>query len=239
MGVYIIRNTQNGKVYIGGTIDIARRWEQHRTTLKRGCNSSAPMQLDYNNGAKLEYHILQRVYDKTKLIDTEQEWIDIYKPYLPENGYNMNPCAKDWTGRKHRQEIIEKIKESKSDISLETRQKISKSCMGRPSSFKGKHHTAANKEIMRQHKIGKPLNAEHRKQLSLAISNSARGKYTDEMLLNAVNLSFSGIKNSEVIKILGIGASYYHSILCGKRKYFFYEEYILPRLNNGERFATY
>lgn len=46
-GVYAIRNTANGRMYVGSAINIARRWRTHRTTLHTGTAAKA-IQADWN-----------------------------------------------------------------------------------------------------------------------------------------------------------------------------------------------
>ena len=46
-GIYAIRNTANGKLYVGSAISIARRWQVHRSNLKTGVHRCNPLQRAY------------------------------------------------------------------------------------------------------------------------------------------------------------------------------------------------
>lgn len=47
-GVYKIINTTNNKMYIGQSINIERRWEEHKEELKNNKHHSYKLQSDYN-----------------------------------------------------------------------------------------------------------------------------------------------------------------------------------------------
>ena len=44
IGIYAIRNTQNGKMYIGESIDIEKRWKNHQEDLDNGNHHSYKLQ---------------------------------------------------------------------------------------------------------------------------------------------------------------------------------------------------
>lgn len=235
IGIYTITNTINGLKYVGGTINIDRRWQQHRKSLKNNSHRSIYLQADYNKYGEsaFEYKIIEQLTDKSQLLIREQYWYDKYEPFKRENGYNVNLNAKDWTGRKHFPEAVAKIKEAKANISDDTRRKISESCMGRPSSFKGKRHSQETKDYFSLIKMGKKLSEEHRRKLSTSFKKNIT-KYSDDILLKAINMSFNGHNYKDVSKELGIYRRYYLSILRRERKAFFYDDNILPRIKNGE-----
>ena len=47
MGVYEIKNNSNGKVYIGGTINIERRWSMHKSNLNANRHCNKELQKDW------------------------------------------------------------------------------------------------------------------------------------------------------------------------------------------------
>lgn len=59
-GIYIIQNTNDGKVYIGQSVNINRRLKDHIRLLKLGKHKNT---------------YLQRAYDKLVIVDTLQTYI--------------------------------------------------------------------------------------------------------------------------------------------------------------------
>lgn len=57
-GVYLIRNLENGKVYIGCARKFEDRLRQHFVDLKAGSHISAEMQNDYNAGHCFEMKVV-------------------------------------------------------------------------------------------------------------------------------------------------------------------------------------
>lgn len=99
VGIYVVINKVNSKLYIGQSIDIERRWNQH----KYGKGSLILRNAISKYGLKnFEFKILDEVNTKGKsveevrelLITLEQKWLDDKKPYLRENGYNIQSEAK-------------------------------------------------------------------------------------------------------------------------------------------------
>ncbi len=40
-GIYQIRNSQNGKLYIGSAVNVRNRWVEHRKLLRKGAHKIA------------------------------------------------------------------------------------------------------------------------------------------------------------------------------------------------------
>lgn len=61
-GVYQIRNTLNGKRYIGGSINIDVRWQRHRSDLRRGAHHAIALQRAWNKygEAAFVFEVLER-----------------------------------------------------------------------------------------------------------------------------------------------------------------------------------
>jgi predicted GIY-YIG superfamily endonuclease len=96
LGVYQIKNIINGKIYIGKSIDIEERWNNHKYGNDIVIHKSI-RKYGLNN---FEFTILEtiesieREIDEKKLCFLEQKWLDNKKPYLKENGYNINKTSK-------------------------------------------------------------------------------------------------------------------------------------------------
>lgn len=84
--IYIIRNTENDKVYIGQTKNVPTRWSKHISDAKKntGCLINKEM---YKIGIdKFYYQILES--DICNFDEREQYWIKFYNSLYP-NGYNI------------------------------------------------------------------------------------------------------------------------------------------------------
>ncbi len=98
-GVYSIVNKINGKEYIGQSIDIERRWKQHRYGKGSLILTNAIKKYGLNN---FEFEILETINIENKeknniiqeLTILEQKWFEIKKPFLPEKGYNIQKTSK-------------------------------------------------------------------------------------------------------------------------------------------------
>lgn len=97
--IYSVTNTLNNKVYVGQSIDVERRWKQHKYGKGNLILRNAIKKHGIDN---FKFEILEKidVSNKTKnqlsqlLIDLEQKWLDIKKPFLKENGYNIQKTSK-------------------------------------------------------------------------------------------------------------------------------------------------
>ena len=80
MGVYAIRNTVNGAVYVGSARDIDVHWRQHRAALDRSSHANGQLQAAWTrHGAPaFQFIILERVESRDALAQAEQRWIDRY-----------------------------------------------------------------------------------------------------------------------------------------------------------------
>lgn len=88
IGIYRISCTQEPVVYIGSSIDINRRWVEHKKHLNKDKHTNYKLQLAWN--AYGDESFIFEVLDLTKeLIIKEQLWLDKYWP----NCYNLSPSA--------------------------------------------------------------------------------------------------------------------------------------------------
>jgi len=99
VGIYMVTNIVNSKIYIGQSIDIDRRWNQHRygkgsIILRNAINKYGIENFKFEVVEEVEVEGLSNGETKELLTSVEQKWLDDEKPYLKENGYNQQSVAK-------------------------------------------------------------------------------------------------------------------------------------------------
>lgn len=127
-GVYRILNLLNGKVYIGSSaISFKSRWASHISRLKKNRHENAYLQNSWNkHGAdnfkfeKLEEVSHEEHLSKEEFLEAllgrEQHWLDHYKSYDRDKGYNVCLIAGSSFGIKRTQEQVEKNKKTQRDL---------------------------------------------------------------------------------------------------------------------------
>lgn len=201
--IYCIKNTTNGKLYVGSAVDVDRRWRVHRNDLQKGVHHSSHLQFAWNKYGeeKFAFLIIEECLVE-KLIEKEQFWMDFHDSYNDVSGYNMSPTAGNCLGRCHSEETKKKISESRIGekhhffgghlseehrkkisealtgkiTTEETRKKISDALSGEKSCMYGKHHSEETKKKISESEKGRIFSEEHKKR----IGESRKGEYHSE-----------------------------------------------------------
>lgn len=84
VGIYKIQNLKNGKIYIGQSIHIEKRWQEHCRLSTKSLISKAIKEYGKNN---FSFQILEECLEKD-LDKKEQEYIIKYNSIVP-SGYNI------------------------------------------------------------------------------------------------------------------------------------------------------
>lgn len=109
-GIYEILCTANGKRYIGSSVDIPKRWRNHRRDLAAGTHRSRHLQrawLKYGPDS-FEWAVLVEV-PAVALIETEQRYLDKLSGGL----FNTAPTAGNTLGCRHTPESKRKMAAAK------------------------------------------------------------------------------------------------------------------------------
>lgn len=79
-GIYAIRNTQNGRVYIGSCRHIPERWKSHRKQLSLGTHHNAELQADWNvlGSGVFTFDVLEYAF-RDQLVGLERKWITSFQ----------------------------------------------------------------------------------------------------------------------------------------------------------------
>ena len=82
LGIYSITSKNNGKVYVGQSIDINKRWKGHLSHLKHNKHYSQDLQDTYNKYGEedLIFKVLEEVNDVNLLTEKEKYWMDNINP---------------------------------------------------------------------------------------------------------------------------------------------------------------
>ena len=113
-GIYAIRNTTNGKVYVGQSVDIKRRWRRHKYELRHGCHPSSHLQRAWLvcGEPHFVFEVLEAVADVAGLDTAEQRHIDAAQSANPSCGYNLSPTAGSQRGMKRTPETRRRLAEA-------------------------------------------------------------------------------------------------------------------------------
>lgn len=92
-GIYKIENKINGKIYIGQSIEIERRWQKHLSASDDFIVHQAIRKYGKEN-------FIFSIVEECELIDLDEKenyWINFYQSIVP-NGYNMVPGGSNGVG---------------------------------------------------------------------------------------------------------------------------------------------
>lgn len=172
-GIYRIRNLLDGKVYIGSSYKLSRRFATHQKALENGSHYAKHLQAAWNRdgSASFAFEVLL-VCEKSDVLFYEQRALDTFQCVDRRFGYNSNPTAKSRAGVK---------------LSAETRAKLS-------AAHTGKTYDAAYKARMSERlrlsppNKGKAMSAEQKAKISatrlergIKVSPEARVKIAEAM----------------------------------------------------------
>ncbi len=87
VGVYQVENTTSGKLYVGSSVDIERRWGRHLRRLRRGRHNNRHWQMEFDRDGEgaFAFTILE-VTTRLARVDREQWWLNELRPR-----YNVAP----------------------------------------------------------------------------------------------------------------------------------------------------
>lgn len=193
-GIYCIKNTGNGKVYIGSAKVLRNRIWEHRSDLKKSRHKNIHLTRAYEQyGAdSFEVFILEIVECLDLLKVREQHWMDFYKSHDKNLGYNISKLAERSTmseeGRKrlselrkgkplseeHRKAISEGVKGK--IVSVETKKKMSESSKGRKISEQTRANMSAAKQISLYRPDPEQIKRMHESNRGRKMSDEERAK---------------------------------------------------------------
>lgn len=149
-GIYKIFNIINNHFYIGSTLDIHRRWLQHKRNLKNNIHYNTHLQRAWNKYGENNFDFIiekdMSFSNLKEILNEEQKLLDIY--FRKEYCYNTSKSANrsdgeynPFYGKSHTNKTIKIISEKIKHKNMKN--------------FLGKHHTSISLEKMKISKIGK------------------------------------------------------------------------------------
>ena len=176
VGIYMILNKINGKIYVGQAVDIAKRWRDHKIRLRGNYHRNFHLQQAWNKYGEnnFEFSVLCECKE-TKLNEFEQYYIFELNTKDTSVGYNSTYGGEGTRGHRHSKETIEYNRQWQLannprrgvKCSEETRKRMSLAQKGRKvSKEQRKHHS----EVM----AGRKLTDSHKR----SISESNIGKHS-------------------------------------------------------------
>lgn len=149
IGIYCIKNINNGKVYIGQSCNIENRWKKHKSELNRNVHNNKHLQNAWNmyGADSFEFSVLEECKEN-EMDDLERKYISLYKAtdrrfgYCEMDGGQLHrhhsqesriKCGIKNIGRKLKPELIENLRRINTGkhLSEEHKKKISESNLGR------------------------------------------------------------------------------------------------------------
>lgn len=227
--VYKITNMRNGKIYIGKTNNIARRWAKHLSTAKiKNPDDYSYIHKSINKwGAEnFSIEIIAEYLTEEESLQAEIDFIVEYESTNRNIGYNIATGGNTpMSGRKHTSETIEKLRliATGKIPSAETRKKMSEAHIGskRTEATKQKMRDARalqapasqeTKDKIAASKKGKQLSVEHKLKIS---ENHGSRKLTDQDILAIIDLiNQSQLSQKEIADTFSIDPSI---VSCIKR----------------------
>jgi group I intron endonuclease len=166
-GVYTITH-DSGKVYVGSSVDIRRRWQHHRRHLRRGSHSNSHLQAAWTKHGEDSFTFaVVEIAERGALIAREQAWLDDLRPF-GDRGFNLSPSAYTLRGFK---------------FSDDQRANVSRALKGKPKSAEHRANMWGSREVTPEFRErmaangragrGKPKAADHRSKIGAAQTGSA------------------------------------------------------------------
>lgn len=186
-GVYSITCLNTLKVYIGSAVDIKRRWNWHKTALRRSQHHSILLQRAWHKYGEHEFvFLVLELCPPQNVVTREQAWLDALAPYNPQRGYNI---AKDANapskGRKHTAEHKAKI-----GVASLGRHRTEEEKAKISAAHKGRKHTAAARANMSAAQVGKTHTAEHKAKIGAASREAwQKPEYREKLMKRLQNPS--------------------------------------------------
>jgi group I intron endonuclease len=193
-GVYRIKNLTNGKCYIGSSVCIRTRWQQHRLDLSKNIHHSPKLQRAWNKySANMFVFEILLYCDPQDCLMYEQIALDHFKPE-----YNIGKVATAaMLGRKHTRSSKEKMSKALAGKTLSAAHRASISAYhadvsGIKNPFYGKKHSPDTKS-----KMSKP-------RPKTRGEKNHNSKLSDKQRIEVYQLGLDGLSERKRARLFGV-----------------------------------
>ena len=173
-GIYAIMNKINSKIYIGSSKFVGARLNEHKYDLIKNIHHSYKLQKSFlKYGIDNFSFILLEKCSEAILLEREQYYIDFYRSYDRNFGFNICPKA------------------NRTVISDETREWFLINNKGEKNNFYGKAHTEEKKAYWRETRSGKNTGKDNPNYGNKGEKNTAFGRKHTVAELNKMSKALS------------------------------------------------
>lgn len=186
-GIYAIEHVESGRLYIGSSINIARRFVKHRNELKSQRHHCLHLQRAWNlyGSEAFTFGMLEEVPDVARLVEREQYWLD-------QGVGDFNTCryAATVLGVKRTEETRRRMSKAQKGrkFSDETKAKMSRAGKMRPPEYyaaigqkqRGRKHTEEHKRKISEAGKGRKHSAETKAKIAAGNRNRVWSKEARE-----------------------------------------------------------
>ena len=191
MAIYKIECTSNGKLYVGSTVNLRRRWIRHVSHADANKHHCAPLQAAWSKYGRdaFTFHVLEYITDKDAILNWEQFWLDELSPT-----FNVLKSAGNMTGMVHSAATRQRIADGNRGkyVSPETRHRISEVHQGKTISqshrealriaHTGRAPSALAVARLIESRTGKPLSLETKQKIrEKAVARAAARKLANTL----------------------------------------------------------
>ena len=194
-GIYMIKNMVNSKIYIGQSVDIEKRWREHRSGLRGNDHDNKHLQNAWNKygESNFEFTVICEC-DESQLNTKEIDYIAKLKTYDPKVGYNKTYGGE---GGRHTEETRRKLSEAHKGktLSEEHKRKMRENhadFKGENAPMYGKHHSKETRKRLSDINRGKTIPEETREKISENNSRYWKGKTRSEETREKISDSLKG-----------------------------------------------